>query len=144
MDSTFISTLSDEELTRITPTIFDTLQNIIQTQEKPLNLIKQSNVQAGKAIGVQDVIFYLQFLQTVTNTGTVIVEMDGLAGHLFHVVMPNDIPQLLGAPLSQCNIYVSPNDKSLLIIDSPAGYEWEIAIIILTNQIRQIFKEWLE
>jgi len=144
MDSTFISTLSDEELTRLTPTIFDTLQNIIQTQEKPLNLIKQCSVQAGKAIRAQDVIFYLQFLQTITNTGTVIVEMDGYGGHLFHVVMPNDIPQLLGVPLAQCNIHVLPNDESLLIIDPPAGYDWEIAIIILTDQIRQIFKDWLE
>lgn len=147
MDSSFINTLPEEQLSRITPAIFDTLQKIIQnldaknqSQTKLLEAYQQLTTQSGHAIRVQDVIFILQGLQVLKATSAVVVEMDGLRGHLFYSVMPQDIPNLLGFPLPQCHI---SNDEHQIIIDPPGPADWDICIICLNKEVREIFKDYL-
>jgi hypothetical protein len=134
MDSSFINTLSDNELIRITPTIFDTLQKIIQKQDNHLKSYQQLAPSCGSTIDSSDIIVLLQSSLELSQSGTVIVEKEGMLGQFFYILMPQDILNLLGIPLNQCHsIHLS---GQTIVISAPAQRvtDWDIISIPFNNQ----------
>lgn len=151
MDSSFLNKLSEEEVTKITPSIFDTLQKIIKevdTENKDKNVLIDAykhegvTIKVGSTIGMGSIIYILQSLQILAGSGGIVVEMDGLCGHIYHVVKPENILNLLQVPLPQCTIRLNTSGD-MIFIEPHARYNWEICMIILIKEVHEIFKDFI-
>ena len=147
MDPSFISTLTLEELQKLGPSIFQTLQTIIAEQneklEKYYQLLNSEVIKEitdlNYSIHNSRLIDLFQNLHQALNTDKIIVEIDGRDEKYMSTSL-EQLPDLLRVDITECNISTSGTYITIRPPQNvPNDIGWSICSVVINEMTKDYF-----